>query len=79
MAKEPVRYLSAEKMKADDFGVPFTNLVGEIVYDGCLAMSSQWATMTQESWEHRGCCFLGTGRGQKYQRNAEGHLVKVAG
>ena len=79
MAKLPIRYVSAEAATQDDFGVPFTGLVGEVIYDGRLAMQSQWAMMTQESWDLHSAGFLGTGQGQKYVRNEEGHLVKVAG
>lgn len=74
-----MRYLSAEKLDADDFGVKFSKREGEHVYDGRLAMSRQWATMSEASWKARGCGVLGTGCGQKYRRTAEGHLVKVEG
>ena len=74
-----VRYLSAEKRKTDDFGDAITGVVGEVIYDGRVSFGSQWATMTQKSWDERGCGFLGTGQGQKYQRDEAGHLVKVAG
>lgn len=74
-----MRYLSAEKLEKDDFGIPFTMKEGEYVYDGRLAMSRQWATMSEKSWNARGCGVLGTGCAQKYQRNAEGHLIKVGG
>ena len=75
---EPKRYLSAETMTNDDFGVPFTHYPGEVVYDAKTIYGS-WATMTQKSFEQnahqsvRGN--LGTGRGQKYVRNDLGWLV----
>jgi len=74
----PKRYVSAETMTFDDFKVPFTHEVGEVVYDAKTIYGS-WATMTQKSFESyahqsvRGN--LGTGRGQKYVRNYKGHLV----
>lgn len=71
------RYLSAEGRNTDDFGSPFTNKEGEHVYDARTAMGP-WATMSEDSFEMYGLG-LGTGRGQKYRRNAEGHLVKVEG
>lgn len=70
------RYLSAEKRDTDDFGDTISGAVGEAVYDG-RTVRGPWATMTQKSWELHGCGVLGTGCGQKYVRNAEGHLVKV--
>lgn len=72
------RYLSAEKMVADDFGVPFMMVEGEFVYDA-QTKSGQWATMGELSWSTFGGGRLGLGLGQKYRRNAEGHLVKVEG
>lgn len=73
-----MRYLSAEQRDTDDFGVAFTKKVGEFVYDAAT-FRGPWACMTEKSWKARGCGFLGTGRGQKYQRTADGHLVKVGG
>jgi len=80
--RNPKRYLSAENMTNDDFEIPFTHGIGEVVYDAKTIYDS-WATMTQKSFESyahqsvRGN--LGTGRGQKYVRNAEGHLVLTEG
>lgn len=73
------RYTSAEKMDKDDFGVPFTKKKGEIVYDARMAGTTAWATMTEASFKKYGDGRLGTGLGQKYRRNAEGHLIKVEG
>lgn len=75
---EPVRYLSAEVMQADDFGVPFTGQYGEIVYDA-KTKHGPWATMTQRSYEAQGAGQLGLGLGQMFVRNREGQLIKVAG
>lgn len=73
-----MRYLSAETRITDDFGDRFTMKVDEYVYDGAT-YRGPWACMTHKSWKTHGCGVLGTGRGQKYQRNAEGHLIKVGG
>lgn len=72
------RYLSAEKMAKDDFGVPFTKEVGEVVYDAKTKMGP-WATMTEKSYHQHGFGRLGLGWGQKYQRNSSGELHKVEG
>jgi hypothetical protein len=71
------RYVSAEKMQADDFGVPFTFEEGEIVYDARTKMGP-WATMTEQSWKIHGMGQLGLGMGQKYRRAADGTLPKIA-
>ena len=74
-----VRYLSAEGLTHDDFGVAFTNETDELVYDAKTA-EGPWATMTHESWlQHRATERLGTGLGQCYKRQANGHLIKVEG
>lgn len=76
--KEPVRYLSAEKMNMDDFTVDFTNQPGEVIYDAKTKMGP-WATMTQASFEKYGLGRLGQGFGQKYVRQENGELHKVEG
>jgi len=72
------RYISAEKMSKDDFGVEFTNQVGEIIYDAKTKMGP-WATMTEMSFQIYGLGKLGQGYGQKYRRNEAGELHKVEG
>tara|TARA_R110000868_G_scaffold307378_3_gene568866 strand:+ start:4990 stop:5223 length:234 start_codon:yes stop_codon:yes gene_type:complete len=73
------RYVSAEGLKADDFGVPFTMRTGERVYDA-RTLNGQWATMTHSSWlDWRAMPRLGTGYGQRYIRQANGELHKEAG
>lgn len=72
------RYLSAEKMSKDDFGVEFTNKEGEIVYDAKTLMGP-WATMSETSFKKYGNGRLGIGFGQKYRRNDAGELHKVEG
>lgn len=78
MAAEPQRYLSAEKMKADDFGQAFTMKEGELVYDA-KTLQGPWATMTEASYRLYGCGKLGLGHGQCYKRQANGQLHKIAG
>ena len=74
------RYLTAEKMEKDDFGRFFTKLPGEVVYDAkTVHGGGQWATMTEESYKRHGAGVLGLGSGQKYVRNEQGELHKVAG
>lgn len=74
------RYLSAEKMTADDFGVPFTNETGEVIYDAATVYGGSWATMTEASYRlHARQQGLGLGRGQKYVRQENGELHKVEG
>lgn len=77
----PVRFLSAEVIDADDFGVPFTKKTGEVVYDAAtIYRGGQWATMTQSSYEaHAAKIGLGMGKGQKYVRQENGQLHKVEG
>jgi len=72
------RYLSAEKLHQDDFGVLFTKEEGEVVYDAAT-VGGPWATMTQTSYTKYGFGKLGTGWGQKYVRNDVGELHKVEG
>lgn len=72
------RYLSAEKMRADDFGNVFTNKPGEVVYDA-KTVHGPWATMTQAAFDMYGTGKLGLGLGQKYVRNECGELHKVEG
>lgn len=79
MPQEPERYVSAERMAADDFGRRFTMKEGEVVYDAMTKHRGQWATMTQTSYKAHGAGKLGTGYGQKYVRQANGQLHKVEG
>lgn len=80
---EQQRYVSAERMTEDDFGDKFTMQPGEVVYDAATesqgGYAGPWATMTAKSFQMHGFGKLGTGYGQKYVRNEEGHLIKVEG
>lgn len=71
------RYVSAERRTCDDFGTPFTMQEGEHVYDAKVP-GGPWGTLAEENFRLMGCT-LGTGRGQKYRRTADGELVKVEG
>jgi len=75
---EAKRYLSAERMTQDDFGVAFTNKPGEVIYDA-KTKRGPWATMTQQSFLIHGHGMLGLGFGQKYTRQANGELHKTGG
>lgn len=72
---KPVRY---QGQKIDDFGVEFTNEVGENVYDAKTRMGP-WAMMTSSSWRRYGLGRLGTGYGQRYTRNETGELILTEG
>lgn len=76
--KEPVRYVSAERMTADDFGMSFTMEEGELVYDA-KTKQGPWATMTEANFKKYGTGKIGLGLGQCYRRQANGHLVKIGG
>lgn len=74
-----IRYVSAEQMSADDFGVPFTFKKGEVIYDAKTVMGP-WATMTEKSFAIYGMNRLGIGYGQKYVRQSDhGHLIMKEG
>lgn len=72
------RYISAEKEKFDDFGIPFTGAAGEVVYDA-VTKQGPWAMMSETSWKMYGRNLLGVGYGQKYVRNERGELHCVEG
>lgn len=58
---------------ADDFGIKIT----DTIIDGKTTMGP-WALMTPETHARMGCG-LGTGRGQKYVKQADGKWLKVEG
>lgn len=58
----------------DDFDSP----IKDTIIDG-RTIHGPWAIMTPESWEKHGCGTLGTGCGQKYQKQADGKWLKVQG
>ena len=59
----------------DDFGQPYA----DVMYDA-PTKHGPWANMTKLSWRHyRIYPTLGTGRGQKYKKTADGRWEKVEG
>lgn len=58
---------------ADDFGIPIT----DTFYDGKTALGP-WAIMTPRSWRQY-CGKVGTGYGQKYEKQADGRWLKTEG
>ena len=61
----------------DDFGHP----LDQEFIDGCTAYGRRWAIMTPDSWKaHSGTGGkLGTGFGQRFQKQADGRWLKVEG
>ena len=58
----------------DDFDSPY----GDVMYDGKTRMGP-WANMTEDSWKRYGVGRLGTGFGQKYEKQPDGKWLKVEG
>jgi len=58
----------------DDFGMPY----GKFMYDG-KTRSGPWANMSEKAWRMYGVGRLGTGYGQKYEKQADGRWLKVEG
>lgn len=71
---ERPRYWTGHVDENDDFGHPIIS----IMYDGMTRMGP-WATMSETSWRQHGVGKLGTGYGQKYERQPDGKWLKVAG
>lgn len=59
----------------DDFGKPIT----DTFIDGKTALTGQWGIMNEQSWRLNGVGRLGTGSGQKYQKQDDGRWLKVEG
>lgn len=73
MAKE--KYWIGNLGTVDDFGKPYKT----IMIDGRTKQYGSWANMTLESWRQHGCGKLGTGFGQKYQKQSDGRWLKIEG
>lgn len=58
----------------DDFGKP----IQDQFIDG-RTRGGPWAYMTPASWASHGLGSLGPGRGQRYERQADGRWLKVKG
>lgn len=67
-------YWSGYVPDKDDFGQP----INDEFIDG-RTVGGPWATMTPASWERFGVGRLGTGCGQRYERQADGRWLKVEG
>jgi hypothetical protein len=59
----------------DDFGQP----IGDVIYDAKTRMGP-WALMSQRSWVNYAFSpLLGTGYGQRYEKQEDGRWLKTAG
>jgi hypothetical protein len=68
------RYWMGEVKSRDDFGLTIAN----VMIDG-KTKHGPWAIMTPTSWRQHGVGKLGTGYGQKYEKQADGRFLKVEG
>jgi len=60
----------------DDFGEPY----GMLMYDAPTVYRGKWANMSHKSWLRYGATDqLGTGLGQKYEKQPDGRWLKVEG
>lgn len=73
MEAKPKKYWIGDVSKTDDFGDP----IKEVFIDGAT-VHGPWAVMTPASHDYYGRG-LGTGRGQKYMKQADGKWLKVEG
>jgi len=69
----PARYWVGHVPGKDDFGIPII----DVFYDG-KTRAGPWAFMTPAAFANYGVG-LGTGRGQKYERQADGRWLKTEG
>jgi hypothetical protein len=67
-------YWAGELPPKDNFGDTYAS----IMIDG-RTMSGPWANMTEKSWRRYGCGKLGTGYGQKYEKQKDGRWMKIEG
>jgi hypothetical protein len=68
-------YWAGNLNEVDDFNMPY----GKFMYDGKLRSGTQWANMSDKAWRMYGCGKLGTGFGQKYEKQSDGQWLKVEG
>src|SRR5262245_59947610 len=66
------RYWMGSVPEKDDFG----DSISDEFIDGATQMGP-WATMTPRSWMMHGVGRLGTGSGQRYEKQADGKWLKV--
>lgn len=60
----------------DDFQYPIDK---EFIDGRCREGGGPWAIMSPESWKRHGCGRLGTGYGQRYEKQDDGRWLKVEG
>jgi hypothetical protein len=69
------RYWMGDVGRYDDFG----RVIEDEFIDG-VTFGGPWAIMTPQSWRKQGSGrVLGTGRGQRYKKQADGKWLKVEG
>lgn len=73
LMNEAVYWLSPVD-KNDDFG----DTIKDVMIDG-KTKQGPWGLMTPASWAKHGVGKLGTGYGQKYQKQTDGKWLKVEG
>jgi hypothetical protein len=75
MPKDTVKkYWAGDPGKKDAFGLT----IGNTFIDG-KTTSGPWAIMTPLSWQFHGIRRLGTGYGQRYEKQPDGRWLKVEG
>ena len=52
--------------------------LGDVMYDAMVPSFGQWGNIGEDAFKTHGCS-LGTGRGQKYERQPDGRWLKVEG
>lgn len=72
--KEADKYWMGSINDKDDFGAPIV----DIFIDGKTNQSGAWGIMSPESFRKYGTG-LGTGKGQKYQKQPDGKWKKIEG
>jgi hypothetical protein len=79
-ANEHPRFWLSKVPVLDDFGELITNefIDGRLGYGKGRSMRP-WGFFTPASWETFGCGRLGSGYGQRYEKQADGRFLKVEG
>ena len=72
--KNVAKYWTTPVNERDDFG----DLIDDIIIDGKTKIGP-WAIMTPASFDKYGLGKLGTGFGQKYQKQSDGNWLKIEG
>ena len=68
------KYWSGHVGKSDDFG----DIIENVIIDGKTKFGP-WGLMTLKSWKKYGVDRLGTGFGQKYEKQPDGKWLKIEG